>query len=56
VPDDARGHDAVFRRQVGLPVPAEHQHPGLEGLALVDPEALHEQLLALPDAVLLPSD
>jgi hypothetical protein len=56
VPEDANRHGAVLRREIGIAVAAEHQDARLERLALVESETLHEQPLALPDAVLLPSD
>ena len=56
VADDADRHGAVLRREVGLAVAAEEQDARFEGLALVQAETLHEQLLALADAVLLASD
>src|SRR5215211_4488243 len=56
VADDAHGHRAVLRRQIGVAVTAEHEDARLEGLALGHAEALDQKLLALLDAVLLPSD
>src|SRR5215204_5610723 len=56
VADDAHGHRAVLRREIGVAVAAEHEDARLEGLALGHAEALDQQLLALLDAVLLPSD
>ena len=55
VPDDARGHRRR-RREIGRAVAADEQDARLEGLALVDLEAVDEQPLALVDAVLLTAE
>ena len=53
--DDAR-RDGDRGREVGLAVAADEQHLRVEGLALVGLEAVHQQPLALLDAVLLAAD
>src|SRR5919108_2547499 len=56
VTDDARGHGRGLRRDVRFAVAAEKQHFRPNGLALVLGKTVHEQTLALPDAVLLAAE
>src|SRR3954453_3358432 len=51
--DHLRGHLGAARGELELPVAAEHQHLRMEGLALLRRQAVHEQALALANAVLL---
>src|SRR5262249_28500848 len=53
---DLPGHRRPFRRELELPATAEEQHLRMEGLALLGRHAVHEQALALLDAVLLPAE
>src|SRR3954451_4654233 len=55
VADDAR-RDGDRRREVGLAVAADEQHLRAERLALVGLEPVHQQPLALLDAVLLATE
>ena len=55
VADDARRHRRR-RREIGLAFAADEQDARIERLALVGLQAVDEQPLALPDAVLLAAD
>ena len=55
VTDDARGHRRG-RREVGVAVAAHEEHARLEGRTFVGLEPVHQQPLALADAVLLAAD
>ena len=50
------GRDLELGREVGLPVAAGEQNVRMERLALVGLDPVHEELLALLDAVLLAAD
>ena len=56
VADDLGRHLDALRRELGLAVAADEQHLRVEGLALVDGEPVHEEPLALLDAVLLAAE
>src|SRR5690242_21658800 len=53
--DDARRH-LRLRRELELPVAAEHQHLRMEGLAFLRGDAVDEQALSFLDAVLLAAE
>jgi hypothetical protein len=55
VADDLGGHRGIGRRELPIAVTPEEEDVRLERLALVRLEPVHEQPLALADAVLLPA-
>src|SRR5207247_1472443 len=54
--DDLGGHLHALRRQLGVAVAADEEHLRVEGRVLVHGEPVHEELLALLDAVLLATE
>ena len=55
---DLRGHLLAFQPvpQLRIPVAAKKEKIGMEGLPLLDRDAVHEEVFPLADAVLLPAD
>ena len=56
MPDDASRDGHALRREIGLAVSPDEEHAGMERLSLGRPDPVHENPLALLDAVLLAAD